>query len=282
MELSLTNWSLAYFVLWFLGSYLYHGLGITLGYHRLLTHKALVIPRWLTYLIVSGGYFGLMGSPIVWVGVHRLHHQKSDLPGDPHSPRDGFLHSLVGWMFNMQKVQTDEELRVQCRDLMKDPLYCWLGSSHTGQQAMLCLWLCIVFRVAIFVFFGATAVLANLLATFIIFWSTQMVNAICHLPGWGYRSHRNTNDDTLNVWWAGLLALGEGWHNNHHWMPTSARHGMSWWEFDFTWLSIRLLEKLGIANKVIRPDKRLELLQVPISLPADPEQEAVLSSKSTW
>ena len=78
------------FIVWFVVFYLYHGLGTTLGYHRLLTHKALKVPIWLKYFIVSGGYLGLMGAPIPWVGVHRLHHQKSDLPGDPHSPLDGF------------------------------------------------------------------------------------------------------------------------------------------------------------------------------------------------
>jgi stearoyl-CoA desaturase (Delta-9 desaturase) len=82
------------YFLWLPVFYLYHGLGITLGYHRLLTHKALKVPNWLKYFIVSGGYFCLMGSPIVWVGVHRQHHQKSDLPGDPHSPREGFKHAL--------------------------------------------------------------------------------------------------------------------------------------------------------------------------------------------
>ena len=94
-----------------------------LGYHRLLTHKSLKVPRWLMYFIVSGGYLGLMGSPIVWVGVHRLHHQKSDLDGDPHSPKDGFKHALYGWMFDMRKVQSDEELQKQVPDLMANRLF---------------------------------------------------------------------------------------------------------------------------------------------------------------
>src|ERR1022692_2895914 len=123
-------WTSLTFVAWFIVFYLYHGLGITLGYHRLLTHKSLRVPRWLMYLIVSGGYFGLMGSPIVWVGVHRLHHQKSDLPGDPHSPNEGFKHALYGWMFDMRRVQSDAELQAQVPDLMADPLFRLLGDTH--------------------------------------------------------------------------------------------------------------------------------------------------------
>jgi sn-1 stearoyl-lipid 9-desaturase len=259
---------------WFFGSYLYLGLGITLGYHRLLTHKALSVPRWLMYVICFGGYMCLMGSPVVWVAVHRLHHQKSDLPGDPHSPRDGFKHALYGWMMDMQSVQSDEELRAQCKDLMKDPVFRWLGSSHAPQQAMMCLGACIAVRLLILVFFGMGALLANLLATFMVFWSTQLVNAVCHLPGWGYQSHEDSKDDSLNVWWVAILSLGEGWHNNHHAMPTSARHGMAWWEFDVTWYTTVILEKLGLANRVVRP-KRLHSVPVPVTADGDEPHEVV-------
>lgn len=259
---------------WFIVSYLYHGLGITLGYHRLLTHKSLVVPRWLMYVIVSGGYLCLMGSPIVWVGVHRLHHQKSDLAGDPHSPLHGFKHALYGWMFHMEELQTDQELHSQARDLMKDPMFRWLGDSHSPRQAQLCLGIGIVFRLFILVFFGLGPMLANIAATSIVFWSTQAVNAVCHLPGWGYRTHQ-TKDESLNVWWVGLLALGEGWHNNHHALPTSARHGCAWWEVDVTWYATWILEKLGLAQKVIRPSQlRPALVPVAASdeLPADPAE----------
>lgn len=270
------NWSWSYILACFCLSYLYHGLGITLGYHRLLTHKAVTVPSWLMYFIVSGGYFALMGSPIVWVGVHRLHHQKSDLAGDPHSPLDGFKHALYGWMFNMSEVQSDEELRAQCKDLIKDPVFIKLGDCHKAEQAMLCLKWCIAFRVVIYVLFGAGALLANLAATWMVFWSTQLVNAVCHLPRFGYRSYQ-TKDESLNVWWVGILALGEGWHNNHHAMPTSARHGIDWWEVDVTWYAIWLLEKLQLGTKVIRPTARLRLVEA-MALAEDsaqPEREVV-------
>jgi stearoyl-CoA desaturase (delta-9 desaturase) len=254
--------NLTSFAVWFFVFYLYHGLGITLGYHRLLTHKSLKVPKWLAYFIVSGGYFCLMGSPVVWVGVHRLHHQKSDQPGDPHSPRDGFKHSLFEWMFDMRKVQTDEELQRQVPDLMTDKFYRMLGCTHDARQAQLCLWLNIAFRGLLWAVFGWPAMLGSLLSMGIVFWSTQLVNAVCHLPSAGYRLH-DTTEDSRNVWWVALLSLGEGWHNTHHKYPKSARHGIRPLELDVTWISIWLLEKLGLAQSVIRPPK-LQTKPVPI------------------
>ncbi len=237
----------------FFVSYFYVGVGITLGYHRLLTHKSLTLPKWLEYLIVSGGYFCLMGSPIVWVAVHRLHHLKSDQPGDPHSPRDGFTHALYEWMFQMPNYQTDEEVVRVTPDLMQDRFYRLLGHGHTAQQAQLCLGINIAARVVLGLVFGWAALLGNLAATFIVFWSTQFVNTFCHMENHGYRTF-NTREDSRNVWWVGILAVGEGWHNNHHAMPKSAQHGMAAHEFDLTWITIWVLEKLGLAKEVVRPN----------------------------
>jgi len=249
-----TAWTVFSFIGWFLVFYLYHGTGTTLGYHRLLTHKSLSLPRWLAYFIVSGGYLGLMGSPIVWVAVHRLHHQKSDQTGDPHSPNHGFVHALVGWMFHMKKVQPQAELEKQVPDLIDDPVLKLLGCDHEPGQARLCLYCCVAFRLLILLLLGPVALFANLLATAMTFWSTQLVNAVCHLKNVGYRSF-NTREESRNVWWVGILALGEGWHNNHHAVPKSARHGMAWFEVDVTWYVIWLLEKIGLARLVVRPPK---------------------------
>ncbi len=249
-------WTALGLVAWFVFFYFYHGLGITLGYHRLLTHKSLQVPRWLMYAIVSGGYLCLMNGPIIWVGVHRLHHQKSDMPGDPHSPRDGFAHALLFWAGSMDGIQTNKELQNQCRDLMKDPILRAFGCEHAARPALMCLAICIVFRVALFMLFGAGVLAANLLATAIVFWAPQLVNTVCHLPSQGYRSFA-TRDQSRNVWWVGLMGLGEGWHNNHHAMPTSARHGMKWWEIDYTWWATLLLEKTGLARNVVRPSARI-------------------------
>lgn len=240
------------FVAWTVIFYVVHGVGITLGYHRLLTHRSLQVPRWLMYLIVSAGYFAGMGSPIVWVGVHRLHHQKSDEDGDPHSPRDGFKHALYGWMSKMYDYQSDEELQKQAADLMQDPVLRLLGTTHSPYQAILCAVLWVVFRLVLLALFGPVIFFASLVGSVGIFWSTQLVNAVCHQPDKGYRSYKTT-EGSRNVWWVGLLACGEGWHNNHHAMPKSARHGIAWWEFDITWCTIWVLEKIGLAKNVVRP-----------------------------
>lgn len=241
------------FIAWFLVSYLYYGLGITLGYHRLLTHKSLKVPKWLMYLIVSGGYFCLMGSPVVWVGVHRLHHQKSDAEGDPHSPVvGGFWHALVGWMFDMESVQSSGDLQRAAGELMNDKYLVWLGCTHEARQAQLCLFINVVARVVLGLLFGWVAVAASVLALGIVFWSTQFVNTFCHMRNHGYRLFE-TREESRNVWWVAILALGEGWHNNHHAIPKSAKHGMAWWEFDITWCAIWILEKLGLATDVVRP-----------------------------
>lgn len=252
------------FTAWFIVFYYYHATGITLGYHRLLTHKALKVPNWLMYTIVSGGYLVLMGGPVNWVGVHRLHHQKSDMPEDPHSPLHGFKHALYGWMFTMGDRQTNNELRKQVPDLLQNKVLCWFGIDHTPEQAQLCLAVSILFRFVILGLFGWTALLANLAATFLVFWSPQLVNAVCHQRTAGYRLFE-TRDESRNVPWVAIMSLGEGWHNNHHAIPRSARHGMAWWEVDVTWLTIAFLEKVGLAKEVVRPkyppNSKLALMQ---------------------
>ena len=240
------------FTVWFFVFYLYHGLGTTLGYHRLLTHKSLKVPNWVRYFIISGGYLGLMGAPIPWVGVHRLHHQKSDMQGDPHSPVHGFKHALYEWMAEMTEVQSTEELRAQTPDLMSDKWLTWMGTEHDAIQGKKCLAISIAFRVLIYFTLGLAPLLANIAATLFTFWSTQFVNVFCHMQSQGYRTHE-TRDLSRNVWWVGILALGEGWHNNHHAIPKSARHGFNWFEVDVTWYAIWLLEKLGLAEAIIRP-----------------------------
>lgn len=197
-----------------------------------------------------------MGAPISWVAVHRLHHQKSDQPGDPHSPRDGFEHALYKWMFDMEKRQSVEEIRKQVPDLLEDKVLCMLGTDHSAKQAQLCLWVNIVARVIILLAFGPVAFTANLIASVLVFWSPQFVNTFCHLPSWGYRNYE-VRDDSRNVPWVGLMAMGEGWHNNHHAFPKSARHGIRWFEFDATWMMISFFEKIGLATDVIRPTPTL-------------------------
>ena len=243
------------FLCWLVGSYLYAGIGITLGYHRLLTHRALKVPKWFTYFITLGGYFALMGAPLSWVATNRLHHQKSDQPGDPHSPKDGFAHAFYEWWMSgeMAEKQPPAEIRKQIPDLINDPFLAWFGTEHNAKQAQMCLWINVAVRVGILLAFGWPAALGATLGSGFVFFGPQLVNTICHLTNHGYRNFQIT-DNSRNVSWVAMWALGEGWHNNHHAIPRSARHGMMWWEFDLTWCAIWLLEKVGIAKDVVRPD----------------------------
>lgn len=237
----------------FVISFLYHGLGITLGYHRLLSHRSYRVPKWFEHFIVMGGYLAFEGSPIFWVTTHRLHHKYSDQPGDPHSPRDGLWHAFLGWMLK-PKVAYDkfESLRL-CPDLFKDPLYRLLHLNHTRWHALLCLGACILFRVLLFVLLGPLAVAANLLGAFIPFCGALLVNSFGHTSSLGYQNFE-TGENSRNIWWVALLSLGEGWHNNHHAIPQSARHGMKWSEPDLSWECLKLLRTIGIASQVRLPD----------------------------
>lgn len=237
----------------FVFSFLYHGLGITLGYHRLLSHRSYRVPRWLEYLVVSGGYLSFEGSPIFWVTTHRLHHKYSDKPGDPHSPIDGWWHSFLGWMLSPLVVYDAKESMRLCPDLYKDPVYRFLHCNHTRWHALLCLVLCVLFRVVILLTLGPLALAANLLGAAMPFLGALMVNSFGHMSSLGYQNFK-TGENSRNIWWVAMLSLGEGWHNNHHAIPSSARHGMFVHEPDLSWWMLRLMEAVGLASDIRVPD----------------------------
>src|SRR5688572_32646629 len=117
-------------------SYLYHGMGITVGYHRLLSHKALKVPKWLEYLFVSGGYLALEGSPVAWVATHRVHHcYSAESMKDPHTPVDGFWHSWVGWLLQPKVKFTPQDIEQTVPDLWRDPVYRFFDFNHTKTHA---------------------------------------------------------------------------------------------------------------------------------------------------
>jgi stearoyl-CoA desaturase (delta-9 desaturase) len=261
------------FLVAFVLSYLYHGLGITVGYHRLLSHRSFRVPLWLEYFIVSGGYLSFEGSPISWVATHRQHHRYSDRPGDPHRPADGFWHAWGTWLVKPKVVLSDKEIEQICPDLCRDPIYRYFDFDHKRLHALVCLGFCVALRVAIFALWGPWALLGNLLGAAITFVGPFWVNSICHLPQWGYRNFAS-DDVSRNVPWVGYWALGEGWHNNHHAVPQSARHGIKPNEFDLSWVYISLLQKLGLATNVRLPKE-------PKFAPAiEPEFAALLQKMS--
>jgi stearoyl-CoA desaturase (delta-9 desaturase) len=217
------------------------GLGISLGYHRLHTHRSYRAPRLLEYFFAICGCLTLEGGPITWVATHRIHHQKSDHEGDPHSPRDGMWWSHVGWILFGESL--DRLTGIVCKyapDLGKDRFYVWINRYF---------WVPLVALAAILLAIGGWPLFLWGICLRVVFGlhTTWLVNSATHL--WGGRRFA-TRDDSRNNWWVALLTFGEGWHNNHHAHPTSARHGLAWYEFDPSWITLKILRKLGIAKSV--------------------------------
>ncbi len=215
-------------------------LGIAMGYHRLLTHRGYVTPKWLEYFIAVCGTMALQGGPIYWVAVHRLHHQLTDRPGDPHSPRDGKWWSHVGWILRGNLHNETRLLDKYAPDLARDPFYVWLSRYN---------WVPVTL-VGIALYFGggwSWVLWGVFLRATLGLHVTWLVNSATHI--WGSRRFA-TRDDSRNNWWVALLTGGEGWHNNHHAHPVSSRHGLAWYELDINYVFIRLLAAVGLARKV--------------------------------
>lgn len=237
------------FLILFLLFYIWHALGITVGYHRLLSHRTFRTNKVVEYFFVLAGYLAFEGSPIWWATIHRAHHRHVDTELDPHSPRNGLFQAHVGWLLaDTYASHIDPE--IQSKDLIRDPLYRFLEQGGSWPKAhALTFAIALAFRLAILLFFGWIPALASLLAGIAVLQIPLMLNVFCHFPFLGYQNYK-TGEDSVNVWWVGLLALGEGWHNNHHAAPGSARSSMRWFEFDFSWHVIRFLNMLGLVNNV--------------------------------
>jgi fatty-acid desaturase len=215
--------------------------GIGMGYHRLLTHRGYKIPKPLEYLLAILGTMTLEGGPIFWVATHRIHHQRSDQEGDPHSPRDGAFWSHVGWIiFGEAKHNDTSAMAKYAPDMAKDPFYRWLNTYH---------YIPLTISGLLQLYFGGLPWLlwGTFMRVTIGLHATWFVNSATHI--WGARRFL-TRDDSRNNWWVALLTFGEGWHNNHHAHPSSSRHGLAWYELDVTWLQIRFLQMLGIIRNV--------------------------------
>ncbi|HYL39543.1 MAG TPA: fatty acid desaturase [Bryobacteraceae bacterium] len=224
-------------VLYWMGT----GLGISMGYHRLHTHRSYKLPRLLEYFLAFCGTLTLEGGPIFWVATHRIHHQFSDKPGDPHSPRDGAWWSHIGWLLVGESKHNNTKLMAKyAPDLARDPFYVRLNDYH---------WVTIlVLAVVLYAWGGLPFLLWGAFARVVFgLHATWLVNSATHL--WGGRRF-NTRDDSRNNWLVALVSFGEGWHNNHHAHPSSARHGLAWYEFDISWIHICVLKFLGIATAI--------------------------------
>ena len=220
------------------------GLGVTLGYHRLLTHRSFTAPKWLEYALTLCGALALQSGPMKWVATHRIHHAYTDRPQDPHSPNRGFWWSHIGWILAYDEVLDHPTKHWRyAPEIAADPVHRFISRTNGFSQILLGLillawggWPFLIWGVAVRVVFG---------------WhSTWLVNSAAHI--WGYRTY-DTGEGSTNNWWVALMTFGEGWHNNHHAYPTSAAHGLRWWELDLTYLTVRLLTLAKIIKGVRLP-----------------------------
>lgn len=217
-------------------------LGVGMCYHRLLTHRGYRVPKGFEYFMEVCATLSLEGGPINWVATHRLHHAHSDERGrDPHTPNDGRWWSHMGWILSGTAQQHSQEvLERYAPDLMKDRFTVALNRVYFVPLILLGIILVLVGGWPLLfwgVFFRVTVGLH----------ATWLVNSATHL--WGSRRFA-TEDNSRNSWWVALLTWGEGWHNNHHAYPTSARHGLAWYEVDFNWWGISVLKLMRLAKGI--------------------------------
>jgi stearoyl-CoA desaturase (delta-9 desaturase) len=226
------------------------GIGICVGFHRLLTHGSFKTPRPVRWLVSWLGGLAGEGSAIHWVANHRRHHAYSDREGDPHTPLDGAWWAHMLWFLPRQsRLEYERYNRRWAADLVRDPVLVfldrtfvlwhlalgtglWLGGYALGGAPMA--WSLLVWGM--------------FLRLLVVLHTTWLINSATHM--WGYRNYA-TDDQSRNLWWVALLSHGEGWHNNHHAYPRMARHGHRWWELDTTYLVIRAMRALGLAREVI-------------------------------
>ncbi|MCA2959080.1 MAG: fatty acid desaturase [Silvanigrellales bacterium] len=247
-------------VLFFVLLYLTGMVGITFGFHRLLTHKSFQVPRWLENLVALFGTLACQGGPISWVGGHRIHHMYSDRAEDPHDATRGFWYSHVGWLFD-RRLDLDqyEEFRHYAPDLAARPFFVFLEKNMIFVQNILG-WS--IFFIASALGpkagmdwgFGFSMLVWGIFARLVVgYHVTWFVNSAAHK--WGTNPN-GVNDLSKNSWWVALIAFGEGWHNNHHAQPRSARHGWHWWQFDQTWILIKTLATFGLVQNIVYPKKK--------------------------
>ncbi|HEY9848312.1 MAG TPA: fatty acid desaturase [Leptolyngbyaceae cyanobacterium] len=225
--------------------WLFGSIGICLGYHRLLTHRSLQVPKWLEYILTTIGALALQGGPIFWVSGHRQHHlHTEDRDKDPYAASRGFWWSHMLWIFYPRAEFFDRNTyHKYAPDLSRDPYYKWLDRYFLMLQ--------IPVGLLLYALGGWSFVIYGVVLRAVTLWhTTWLINSATHMMG---DRRFEVADGSRNLWWAALLTYGEGWHNNHHAYPNVAKAGWKWWELDMTWWAIRALETAGLAKRVIRP-----------------------------
>ncbi len=247
-----------------LGMYFLTALGITVGFHRLFVHRSFETYMWVKVVWAILGAMAVQGPMLKWVAMHRRHHQFSDTPDDPHSPQQegrdvigllrGVWHAHIGWLFEadppdlnryVQDLNASRTLRVTSALF---PLWIALGLVIPAvlggviTQSWVGVWTGLIW--------------GGLVRVFLVHHVTWSVNSACHI--WGFQPYLS-DDQSRNNFVFGILAMGEGWHNTHHAFPTSARHGLRWWEIDVSYWVIRTLALLGLAWNLKLPTKQAQL-----------------------
>lgn len=231
---------------WIAGS-----LGIGVGYHRLLTHRGFKTPKWVEYTLSVCGTLAIQSGPLSWVTTHRIHHAFTETEKDPHSPRHTGYWAHIGWIFRgTAQNQSWATMQRYCPDFANDRFHQILNKYYYVPTVIL--------GIGLFFIGGWSMVLWGVFLKTVFGWHfTWLVNSATHL--WGSRRFE-TRDDSRNNALIAAVSFGEGWHNNHHAHPRSARHGLSWYEFDLNWIQIRFLEMIGLATEVYayseKADKR--------------------------
>ncbi len=234
-------------------------LGVTVGYHRLYTHKSFATRGPIAAFFAICGSMSAQGPVIWWSAVHRQHHQYSDQEHDPHSPHAGYgdglwnsirgaIHAHMGWLFE----DVDANMQRYVPDLLADKTTVRIHKAFPFLVLFGLLLPGVVAGLITMTWMGALLgfLWGGVVRMFLLHHVTWSINSVCHI--WGAREYAS-NDESRNNPIFGLLAFGEGWHNNHHAFPASARHGLKWWQLDMSWLIIRSLELVGLAKKVRLP-----------------------------
>lgn len=233
---SWSNLVAALILWWFAGS-----LGVGIGYHRLLTHRGFKTPKWVEYVFSVIGTLAIQSGPLSWVTTHRIHHAFTESEKDPHSPRFGTYWAHMGWIFRgTSQNQSWATMQRYCPDFANDRFHQILNRYYYVPT--------IILAAGLFAIGGISMVLWAVFLRVVIGWHfTWLVNSATHL--WGTRRF-DTRDDSRNNGLIAAITWGEGWHNNHHAHPRSAKHGLAWYEFDINWMEIWIMQKVGLVSDV--------------------------------
>jgi stearoyl-CoA desaturase (delta-9 desaturase) len=239
-----------------LGMYFFTGIGVTVGFHRMLTHRSFQAHPIVRFILLALGSIAGHTDPVRWVSIHIQHHARSDAEGDPHSPLEGLFHAHFGWIYAGINPQPE----IYGTWLLKDRMVLFFQRTFVA-------WLAAGFVVPYWLGGWDGLLWGGLVRMFLSHHITWSVNSICHT--FGQRTFE-TGDRSTNQWLVGLLALGEGWHNNHHAFPRSAMHGLRWWQIDLSAYVIILLEWLGLVWEVQRVPRALQEARMARDTPAKP------------